>query len=412
MVSVSVIIAATALLQAVSSAVPPGFKSVLANNVIVPKTTKDLAKNNVTAKWAPGYPKEWGSEDYHHLFDIPDPDDTFNGVITGDGKVLALFNNTHAELFDLVNNITASVFQLQVPDKNFIVGVNVNPSTQGGYDVFYGVATYMYDYAKTTFRQRVGSDLKPLGTPIAYEGQIGTISKQGKMVTLGGQIYDLSTTDNTPAATLEGQHDITDFSFSPDGVHLASVSYREETADLWNATSGEKIFAFPPTRAQNWLTRFSPDGKYIAITLGSTNNTIQFYQLSNLTAPPFEIKGFNFPSRVLDWSPTSQQIAIGDDGRFRIFNVPSKEIVQTWEVESNDYGNWGLRSIAWLDNGNQIAWQWGYGKYMYDFKTNTEWLWTIRAVDHSWGPEGLYLLKDKGQVVTVDGDSTVRFWKI
>jgi hypothetical protein len=52
------------------------------------------------------------------------------------------------------------------------------------------------------------------------------------------------------------------------------------------------------------------------------------------------------------------------------------------------------------------------GKYLYDFETNTEWLWTVRRTDRVWGPANLYYLKKKGYVVTVDGDSTVRFWKL
>ena len=66
----------------------------------------------------------------------------------------------------------------------------------------------------------------------------------------------------------------------------------------------------------------------------------------------------------------------------------------------------------WFDNGNQISWEWQYVKYLYDFEQNTEWLWNIRNTDHSWAPSGLYVLEEMGYAVTVDGDATVRFWRI
>ncbi|KAL1604990.1 hypothetical protein SLS60_004533 [Paraconiothyrium brasiliense] len=405
------ILATAGLLEAVRSTAVPGVKTVLVNNVVVPKTKSDFAKNNVTAKWAPGYPKEWGSEDFHYQLNTPDPDDNFNAVVTNDEKYLAVTNGSYVEFIDLDKNATASGFAFQVPEKQLAIGLTIRPATQGGYDVFTGVVSYKYDTPKTTIRQRIGSDLKPVGQPIVYQGSIGAISKQGKLVSPSGYVYDLETTNNTPIATLKGQPDLTDFSFAPDGVHLASVSWHEETADLWNATSGEKIFSFPATKAQNWLTRFSPDGKYVAFALGSSNNTVQIYTLANYTAAPIEIKGFNDWPRYLDWSPTSEQIAIADDGRLRVYNVPSKEVTQTWQVDStNDY--YPAIGISWLDNGNKITWQWRDGKYLYDFESNTEWLWTINNTAHSWGPSTFYLLSKKGYAVTVDGDSTVRFWKI
>jgi hypothetical protein len=341
MVSMAILVATTALLQAASSlSLPPSFKTVLINNVVQPKTIHEFSKNNVTAKWAPEYPKEWGSEDCHHVLNTPNPADTFNSVITDDGKVLVSLNSTHAEVFDLVNNVTASIFPLEVPDtppELVITGALARSATQGGYDVFYGVALYKYYTWRTTFRQRVGPDLKPIGKAIAYDSQLSAISKQGKMATLRSQIFDLTTTNNTPIATLQPQPDIVELSYSPDGVYLASVSSNVAEASLWNATSGTKIFAFPVNEAVNWNphTRFSPDGKYLAIALGSYNGTVQIYTVQNLSAPPIEFK-LDFKSEVLDWSPDSQQIVIWARGRLQIVDVPSKEVVQTWQVDAVD----------------------------------------------------------------------------
>jgi WD40 repeat protein len=192
---------------------------------------------------------------------------------------------------------------------------------------------------------------------------------------------------------------------------LNTLSWYALTADLWNATSGEKIFQFPETKAQNWVTQFSPDGKYIAIALGSSNNTIQLYTLGNLTAPPIEIKGFKDWPRYLDWSPDSSTLAVADIGRLQMFKVPSREVVQTWEIDmaGSVYSPTG---VSFLENGNKLTWMYRDGRYLYDFEKNTKWYWTPRTLDHIWGGEGFGFLSKKNTVATQDGDSTVRFWKI
>jgi WD40 repeat protein len=337
MIGAYVFLYATGLILPVYSTVLPGVKTVLVNNVLVPKTKTNFAKDNVTARWAPGYPKEWGSEDYYYQINDPEPDDNFHFAFAEDGKVLALTNSTHAKIFDLSKNTSVSTFPLDGPTKNFVTDLKIWPAAQGGYELFAGYAAYQYDIPKVTHRQSIDSDLIPVGTPIEYQGPIGAISKEGKMASLTGYIYDLTTTDNTPIATIEGQPDLTDFSFNPDGVRLASVSWHAMTADLWNATSGQKVFEFPSTQSQNWAARFSPDGKYILFVLGSPKNTIQIYQSANLSAAPIEIKGFNDWPRNFAWSPTGEQLAVGDPNRLRIFNIPSQKIIQTWEVDVLGY---------------------------------------------------------------------------
>jgi WD40 repeat protein len=383
----------------------------LVNNILVPQEKSDFTKNGISAQWASGYPKEWGFEDLHCQFNEPDPEDTFTSTITLDERYLVMGNGTHIRFIDLERNSTASTIAIVMPDRIRALTLMSRPAPQGGYDVFTGGSSGgKYDIISTTVHVRLSSDLEPIGKPSNYQGGVGDISKQGKLASLSGYIYDLEGTD-TPIAKLTGQPDITDLSFSPDGFHLASVSWNAETADLWNATSGEKIYQFPATKAQNWVTQFSPDGNYIAIALGSSNNTIQIYTLGNLTAPPIEIKGFNDWPRNLDWSPGSKSLVVSDRDRLRIFKVPSREVVQTWEVNGtvNGLSPYG---VSFLDNGNKLTWTYRDGRYLYDFKENTKWYWTPRTMDHIWGSMGFSFLSQKSVAVTHDGDSTVRFWKI
>jgi WD40 repeat protein len=299
MIVTHLLLVSTGLLQT-ASALSLRARERFVNNILVPHEKFYFTKDGVNAPWAAGYPKEWGSEDFHYQFNEPDPEDSFSSAITQDERYLVMGNGTHIRFIDLERNSTASTIALAMPDRIRALTLMSRPIPQGGYDVLTsGSSGGKYDVISATVRIRISSDLQPVGDPSIYQGGVGDISKQGKLASLSGYIYDLEGTD-TPIATLTNQPDITDMSFSPDGVHLASVSWHAETADLWNATSGEKIHKFPATRAQNWVTQFSPDGKYIAIVLGSSNNTIQVYAIGNLTTPPTEIEGFNDWPRNLD----------------------------------------------------------------------------------------------------------------
>jgi len=383
----------------------------LVNTVVIPKVKNDFAKNNVTAQWAASYPKEWGSEDFQYQFTDPDPNDIFSATVSDNEKYLAMFNGTHAKFIDLSTNSTISVLNMGVPTTIVAYSLTFRSSSHDQYDVLINGGRSKYDTPNTIIRWRLGSDLQPLGDSIIYEGGVGSISKQGKLATTSGYVYDLEST-NTSAVILDGQPRISDMSFSPDGVHLSTVSWQDETADLWNATSGEKIFTFPPTKAQNWVTRFSPNGKYIAIGLGSNNNTVQIYTLENLSAKPAEIKGFNTWPRTIEWSQDMKYIATGDVGRMRVWRVPELELAQTWEVSASGNGVYELSGVAWVDGGNKLTFEFRDGRFLYDFENNIKWWWSPRVLDHLWNGSGLSFLKKMGYVVTEDGDSIVRFWKV
>jgi WD40 repeat protein len=145
--------------------------------------------------------------------------------------------------------------------------------------------------------------------------------------------------------------------------------------------------------------------------LGSSNDTSQIYDSGNLTAPPIKIKGFDDWPRNMVWSPDSQHIDVVDNGRTRIFEVATKEVIQIWEVDPSDlvYGSF---PVAFVDNGKKLTWMYRDGTYLYDFEKKVKYYWTPRTSDHLWGSMGFSFLNKKNTVITHDGDSTVRFWKL
>lgn len=377
------------------------------DGVLVPKLASDFKKGDTTAQWAIGYPKQWGSEDFHHVFSPPDPEENFGATVTEDEKYLVMFNGTHATFIDLDKNATASTFSLDLPPEFHPSGPTVRSSTQGGYHVLTALADHS-GYTPTRFsRTRISSDLKPIGNPTLLEaGNIGAFDKSGRMATTSGFIYDLDSLDKPKVTFQNISGTITDMSFSGDGEYIATVGWQTMTADLWNATTGERILEFPKTNAQNWVTRISPDNKYVFISLGT--RYLQIYALDNLTAPPIELREFNDWMRALEWSPDGKYLAVGDSSRIQIWKFPEVERVQTWQVENSSRQ---LNGLAWLDGGKKIKFNYRDGTYMYDFEKNLKWWWNVRVWDQVWGGNSLHLLKKRGYVVTPNEDSVVRFWK-
>lgn len=410
MVAISVLYAFAGLLQAAASR---SFKPLTEAFDPAPKLKSDFQKANTTAQWAPGYPKVWGSEDFHLQFNEPEPDDVFRGVVTEDEKYLAMFNGSHVKFVDLDTNATMSIFKLGNARIAYGSGLTLRATAQGGYDVLTQGAENYSSNANTIYRQRVASDLQPVGEPTSFScGEIGDIDKNGRIATTCGDIYDLNS-PNATSVKLNSSTKITGMSFSSDGQYISTVGWEARTADLWNATTGEKILEFPPTNAQNWVTKISPDNKYVLISLGT--RYLQIYSLANLTAAP-RVLGptfFNDWMRSIEWSPDSKFLAIGDAGRMRLWKVPELELVQSWEIDRSAGGQViETNGLVWFDNGNKVSWEHLYGRYMYDFEKNVKWWWSVGVNDHSWGGGGVYFLKKRGYVATEDGDSVMRFWKI
>jgi hypothetical protein len=377
------------------------------DGVLVPKLKSDFKKGNTSAQWAVGYPKKWGSEDFHFQFDVPEPDDIFRGVVTEDEKYLAMFNGSHARFVDLDQNATVSTLGLGIPEGSYATGLWLRSIPQGGYHILTDVAPGKYDSPSMVSRIRVSSDLRPTGEPTLFQGGgIGDFDKTGRMATTHGFIYDLNSSDGAQV-TLKNASSITGMSFSGNGQYISTVGWQDKSADLYNATTGEKILQFPATNAQNWLTKFSPDNKHIVISLGT--GYLQIYSVANLTASPIVLGKFNDWIRSIEWSPDGMYLAAGDAGRMQLWKFPEVEIVQTWEV---DGGNRELYGLLWLDDGKKVSWNYREGRYMYDFEKNLKWWWNVGVYDHSWGTNVVSILKRKGYVATSNGDSLVRFWKL
>lgn len=409
------------------------FQTVIAQ-ADIPLIKTNLAKDGNPAQWAAGHPKVWGSEDFQMSLGVPSPEQDLDVVATEDEKFLVISNGTHVQFLDLDTNSTVALLYLpqeQWPQREgAMLGNNlyragdlkVHTAAQGGYNVIFTLfdgREYDLYGSKHIHRLRVGANLQLLGSSV-YQSGVGAVSSRGSLAALSGKLYDLSRVDtDTPYGELTGGWQ-SGISFSADGALLASSANLRE-AHLRNVTSGEKILSYPRSGSDDIYTRgayISPDGEYVVVAQEPYPGAglFQVYPAADPTSKPIEIQLMDHGhARDIAWHPSKSQVAVGDKGRLRILDVPSMKVVNVWETDVREtvgLFHFAPTQIKWLDGGNKITWVWRWGRYMYDFETNTAWLWTHRRTDRLWGVSNIALLKKKGYAVTADGDSRVRWWKM
>jgi WD40 repeat protein len=385
----------------------------------------DFKKNNVSAMWADGYPKEWGTEDAKFEFPIPPSGYDFSGSVSDDEKFVVVTNTTFVKIVSVDSGATVSVTELVAgsgaADKNYLMS-----ASGGGYNLF--VSTHNYtNNGYNTVVIPYSADGKPSGEQTVLDGRFSSFdptpfSKDGsRLITQSGPrvdeayVYDLT----KPGSSLTLTHNdfIMSGTFSPDGKYIATAAW-DGYAKLWDAITGDLVVEIGPTGGQNWVTSFSPDGKYLVVTTGS-KPYVRIWTLAelisapttNATAQPVIISAFHNWVRDVAWASDSDTVALGSSGIIQIYSMKQQKILQTWESEDSLYET---TDLTWFktQTGRGLAYREAAGLEVYDFQTNLKYRWGPGDYDrYSGSGTGIYLLRKKGWIGGVDGDMTMRFWK-
>lgn len=222
-------------------------------------------------------------------------------------------------------------------------------------------------------------------------------------------IYDL---DNPEARLTLGGHsdDIMSASFSPDGKYVATAAW-DGKGKLWSASNGAFLSDFESSTAQNWVTRFSPNSKYLAI--GNGQRTVKIYTVANLTASPIVINEFSNWVRNLAWSPDGEYIAGGSWGQVLVYSLEEGKVMQKWELDDEGKRNFEVVDVTWLEGGKRIAYRYQATLEVYDFESNLKYAWGLGENDtylNGFNVGGTFLLKKRGWIGGFDWDHSVRFW--
>jgi WD40 repeat protein len=114
---------------------------------------------------------------------------------------------------------------------------------------------------------------------------------------------------------------VTSVVFSPDGKQLATASF-DNTARLWNATTGELLQQLKGH--QSWVNSvvFSPDAKQLATA--SSDNTARLWNATTGKQLQ-ELKGHQSRVRSVVFSPDGKQLATASISTARIWRVGDME---------------------------------------------------------------------------------------
>lgn len=118
---------------------------------------------------------------------------------------------------------------------------------------------------------------------------------------------------------------MSDARFSPDGRYLA-ISTSETTAQVWDIETSQEIVRFvhegPINRGWSFDVHFSPNGRYAV----ATAETAEIAQVSNLEA--------NGEIARIAHNPYSPEVRFSPNSRY-LATVSSNETAQVWDLETN-----------------------------------------------------------------------------
>lgn len=431
MVTTTLQVALLGLLQVASSRTVPVATRSWARKVqaagapAMPTSTlvSDFKKNNVSAQWAPGHPMQWGTEE--KKFEDPpftDPNVYTNlvGAVSEDEKFLAMVNLTNTKIVDFD---TGAIVSLPTEDyKGDTERAIFLSAPNGEYDVLISASNYTARNEKV-IQIHLSADGKPTNQTNYYGGRLSSFDalpfNKRRFLTSPmtgspgtGNVYAYDLDNPTSNLTLTGATDWSvSAAFSPDGKYISTASW-DQTARLYDATTGEVIHTFGPTGGQNWLTRFSPDGKYVMVTNGGRTPNVRIWSLDNLLAEPWVISDFKDWVRHAEFSPDGEYLAAGEYGLLLVYRVSDKAVVQRWEME--DRNTFETHEISWQEGRKRLVYRTTGGLEMYDFETNLKYRWGPGDLDHyAYGsPVGsTFVLKKKGFIGGTESDQIIRFWK-
>jgi WD40 repeat protein len=211
-------------------------------------------------------------------------------------------------------------------------------------------------------------------------------------------------------ATIDSEQDLASEAFSPDRQQLATGG-RDGTIKLWDS-SGKLIETFPHDKDGWSSVAFSPDGRWLATSIGTStgvNGPVTLWDANGAT-----VVTLNPEQKVvydIAFSPDSHRLATaGWDGTAKLWSVPDGSLIATINT-----GQWRLSKVAFTPDGRQL------GTYSRDDNTTKLWnlmgnqIATITTDPNSYpevafGPDGPWCAsyeEDKGKVNVWDGNGLI-----
>ena len=131
------------------------------------------------------------------------------------------------------------------------------------------------------------------------------------------EIRIVEAASGTIVNTLSGHRTtVNDLSFSPDGVHLASVS-EDRTVKVWDWQTGRQVWSEIAHANSSEHVAFSPDGQTLATT--GSDNLLRLWRWK-LGAVVLELPLADWPVRQVEFSNDGRRIVVLEHNRAKIYD--------------------------------------------------------------------------------------------
>jgi len=188
--------------------------------------------------------------------------------------------------------------------------------------------------------------------------------------------------------------------WSPDGRRVATGSW-DNTARIWDATTGEVVRALEGHRSGVISVAWSPDGRRVAT--GSFDKTVRIWDPTTGELVR-ALVGHRYAVKSVAWSPDGRRVATGSsDKTARIWDATTGKVVRALEGHGD-----GVWSVAWSPDGRRLVtgscdrtariWDATTGEVVCTLRGHGDGVWSV-----GWSPDGR-------RVATGSYDKTARIW--
>ena len=202
---------------------------------------------------------------------------------------------------------------------------------------------------------------------------------------------------------------ISNLNYSPDGKNI--IAYAANTIMIWNSETGELIKKFISdnyTYINAYCTKYSPNGKEIAIQVNNEHFNVGIYDSKNYELK-YKIGTPNESISCIEFSPNGKQIAISyNNDTIKIFDTKSGVLLYNLvgknkkyiHIQNMLYALNGKILLSVSDNSNILkAWNAQSGKLLNSFK-----------IDKVNMDQVIYLPNKRYIVTTME--NRIKVWKI